>query len=205
MNKKVFGSVVALLIIGALVAIMVRDATGDEFSGRKEQLKREMEESAQTETASDAPEVGIGQGQLAPDFTLKTLDGGEMTLSDLRGKKVILNFWASWCGPCRAEMPHMEKFFTDEAEEAGVEIVAVNLSASERGNDEKVMSNITGFVEEFGMTFPVLLDSDGQQGETYKVIAVPTTYFLDASGIIRQVVRGPMDEALMRDVAASID
>ncbi|MET3575635.1 redoxin domain-containing protein [Bhargavaea ullalensis] len=207
MNKKVFGSIVALVLIGALVAIMIKNAAGDEYSGRQEQLKRELEETGQTQTgAPDEEEViGIGPGEQAPDFTLKALDGGEMSLSDFRGKKVILNFWASWCGPCRAEMPHMENFYKKEAEELGVEVLAVNLSAAERGDEQKVMENITNFVGEFGMTFPVLLDSDGKQGDVYKAISIPTSYIIDSGGIVRQMVRGPMDEAMMRDLVNSVE
>ncbi|SIT69067.1 redoxin domain-containing protein [Edaphobacillus lindanitolerans] len=206
MNKKVFGSIVALVIIGTLVAIMVRDATGEEFNGRQKQLERQLEEAGQTETVSDDEEaVGIRPGEAAPDFTLQKLDGGEMSLSDFRGKKVILNFWASWCGPCRSEMPHMENFYKQEAKKLGVEILAVNLSASERGSDEKVMENITNFVGEFGMTFPVLLDKDGKQGDIYQAISIPTSYIIDSSGVVRQMVRGPMDEKMMRELAESIE
>ena len=209
MSKKWIGSIIALAVIAAMVGIMLKNTADDGLSGQKKQLERqlsqsEMQEGTDTGTAAE-PEEGIAEGEAAPDFTLETLDGGELTLSDLRGEKVILNFWASWCGPCRAEMPHMQEYYEEEAEEAGVRVIAVNLSTSERGDKEKVMANIQSFVDEFGLTFPIPLDAEGEQMDVYKVITIPTTYIIDTSGIIRHVVRGPMDAEMMRSLTASID
>ncbi|KZE38376.1 hypothetical protein AV656_05525 [Bhargavaea cecembensis] len=209
MNKKWFGSIIALAMIAVMIGIMLKDTANDGLSGQKKQLEREltqseMQKEADTETAEE-PGEGIAKGEAAPDFTLETLDGGELTLSDLRGEKVILNFWASWCGPCRAEMPHMQEFHEEEAEEAGVRVIAVNLSTSERGDKEKVMENIQSFVDEFGLTFPIPLDVEGEQMDVYRVITIPTTYIIDTSGVIRHVVRGPMDAEMMRSLTANID
>jgi thiol-disulfide isomerase/thioredoxin len=209
MNKKWFGSILALAVIAAMVGIMLKDTADDGLSGQKKQLERElaqseMEDKADTGTAAE-PDEGIAEGEAAPDFTLEMLDGGELTLSDLRGEKVILNFWASWCGPCRAEMPHMQEFHEEEAGDAGVRVIAVNLSTSERGDQEKVMENIQSFVDEFGLTFPIPLDTEGEQMDVYRVITIPTTYIIDTSGIIRHVVRGPMDAEMMRSLTANID
>lgn len=209
MNKKWFGSIIALAVIAAMVGIMLKNTANDGLSGQKKQLERELtqsetQEEAETGTAAE-PEEGIAKGEAAPDFTLETLDGEELTLSELRGEKVILNFWASWCGPCRAEMPHMQEYYEKEAGKAGVRVIAVNLSTSERGNKEKVMENIQSFVDEFGLTFPIPLDTDGEQMDVYRVITIPTTYIIDTSGIIRHVIRGPMDAEMMRDLTASIN
>lgn len=209
MNKKWFGSIIALAVIAVMVGIMLKDTANDGLSGQKKQLERELTQSEMREEADTGntgePEEGIAKGEAAPDFTLETLDGGELTLSELRGEKVILNFWASWCGPCRAEMPHMQEYHEEEAEEAGVRVIAVNLSTSERGDKEKVMENIRSFVDEFGLTFPIPLDAEGEQMDIYRVITIPTTYVIDTTGIIRHVVRGPMDAEMMRSLTENID
>ncbi len=132
------------------------------------------------------PEVGA----LAYDLTLATLDGDEVTLSDLRGKAVMLNFWASWCGPCRIEIPHMIALY-DEYRDSGFEILAVNL----RENPAQVQA----FADQLGMNFPIALDTNGQVGAAYYVRAIPTTYFLDSEGVIRFIHRGTLSEAALRD------
>ncbi len=111
----------------------------------------------------------------AADFTLKNLEGLEVSLKDFQGKLVFLNFWATWCGPCRYEMPSMEKLWQNFKENEFV-ILAVDL----REGKEEVES----FMKENGLTFPVLLDSRGQVGSIYGVRAIPTTYFIDSGGII---------------------
>ena len=80
-----------------------------------------------------------------------------MKLSDLKGKKVILNFWASWCGPCKAEMPHMQKYYKKYKDNDNVEIIAVNLTKAER----RGMKGVEEFIEAYGLTFPIPLDKEG--------------------------------------------
>jgi thiol-disulfide isomerase/thioredoxin len=132
------------------------------------------------------PEVGA----LAYDVTLDTLNGDQVTLSDLRGKAVMLNFWATWCGPCRIEIPHMIELY-DEYRDSGFEILAVNL----RENPAQVQA----FTEQLGMSFPVALDTNGQAGAAYYVRAIPTTFFLDSDGVIRFIHQGTLSEAGLRD------
>lgn len=132
------------------------------------------------------------QGFSAPDFTLTTLDGEELTLSDLRGKVVVLNFWASWCLPCRAEMPAMLQVYKDYRD-LGLVIVAVN--ATDQDSQESALQ----FAEEHELDFPIPLDMDGSVSRKYALRGLPTTYFIDADGIIQKVVvGGPMSEALLR-------
>ena len=116
---------------------------------------------------------GIEIGKSAPDFELTKLDGTNVKLSDLKGKKVILNFWATWCGPCQQEMPDMEAFYKEHKE--NVEILAVNYTPSEKVGEEKV----SNFIKEKGITFPVLLDKNIDVTTAYKVITIPTSYFID--------------------------
>ena len=131
--------------------------------------------------------VEAAEGSLAPDFLLKTLDEGEIRLSDLRGKAVIVNLWATWCGPCRKEMPQFVAAYGRYGDE-GLEIIALNLQESR--------SIIQPFVDDFGMEFPVALDKRGAVSEGYRIIGLPMTYFIDREGVIRSVFRGPFLERL---------
>ncbi|WP_449537513.1 peroxiredoxin family protein [Ferdinandcohnia sp. Marseille-Q9671] len=142
--------------------------------------------------------VGIAEGQLAPDFSLKTLDGEEITLSSLRGKRVILNFWASWCPPCKAEMPHMQEFYEENINK-DVELLSVNLTTA-----EKKSSDVARFVDEYKLTFPILLDQQGEIGQTYQAFTIPTSYLIDSKGIVRKKIVGPMDKELMYELIDSV-
>ena len=127
-------------------------------------------------------EIGLEVGKRAPDFTLQTLDGTEISLSDLRGQAVLLNFWATWCGPCRAEMPEFQQIYTLE-KERGFTIVAVDF--------QEQAPQVENFVSEFGLTFTIALDEDGEVSEDYRINSWPTTFLVDGNGIITWVNRGP--------------
>lgn len=150
------------------------------------------------ESAFEQP-VGIEQGELAPDFSLNVMTGEELKLSDLRGKKVILNFWATWCPPCRAEMPDMQRFYEQAAGE-DVEILAVNLTESEKSRED-----IAAFLDEFGITFPIPLDEESEVAATYYAYAIPTTYFIDTTGTIQGKIIGPMNYDFMVKQVAQMD
>jgi peroxiredoxin len=132
------------------------------------------------------------QGFLAPDFTLNTLQGESITLSELRGKAVMVNFWASWCGPCRQEMPDIEEVALDYQDQDLV-ILAVNATQQDR------LDAVIEFVDTYNLTFPILTDDDGSTIRTYQIAAFPTTFFIGRDGMIQEVViGGPMAEALLR-------
>jgi peroxiredoxin len=132
------------------------------------------------------------EGFLAPDFTLTTLDGDQLVLSGLRGHPVVLNLWASWCLPCRAEMPAIEAVYRRYRDE-GLVVVGLNLTSQD---SESAASK---FVQEFGLTFPVALDPDGTAQELYRLLGLPSTFFIDEEGVIRSIiVGGPMSEALIQ-------
>ena len=132
------------------------------------------------------------EGFLAPDFTLDTLQGEKVTLSDLRGEIVLINLWATWCPPCRAETPALEKSY-ELYKDSGVVILGVNLTSQD------TVSEVVRFVQEFGLTYPILLDRDGGVSALYQLKGLPTTYFVNREGIIRTVVvGGPMSETFIR-------
>jgi peroxiredoxin len=134
----------------------------------------------------------VKEGHPAPDFTLKTQAGDRVRLSDLRGQPVLVNFWASWCKPCEAEMPYIVAAY-DSLRDRGLTVLAVNLSDQERSKD------VRRFVDSFKLAFPVLLDEQGQVRELYELATVPTTVFVDSGGVVRRLVLGPLSpETLAR-------
>lgn len=141
---------------------------------------------------------GIKKGHVPPNLTLKDLNGNPVSLSDYRGKTVYLNFWATWCPPCRAEMPHMEQFYNDFKKD-GVEVLAVNLTETEKNRDD-----VPAFVKEFGLTFPVLMDEESEGLVDFKVMAYPTTYVIDKNGIIAERFQGAIDYDIMTQVLSGL-
>lgn len=119
-------------------------------------------------------EVGTAIGQLAPDLTLQRLDGEKISISQLRGKKVLLNFWASWCAPCRMEKPDLQKLYDDY--QGRIEVLAVNQGEAKGVVSEYMMIN--------GYSFPIALDLTGQASKKYLIRGIPTTFFLDEQGMI---------------------
>lgn len=129
-------------------------------------------------------------GYPAPDFALIRLDTGEeTTLSALRGKPIILNFWATWCGPCRAEMPALQATY----ERYGENLLVVGV---DQGEERAVVEK---FLNELGITFPVLMDGDMTVGREYRILGLPTTFFIDSQGIIRRVHAGEINSAMLAE------
>ena len=126
------------------------------------------------------------RGKAAPDFALEDLNGKSVSLQGLRGRVVVLDFWATWCGPCRAALPHLEQLHKDFAG-AGVQVLAVNLR-EDRETARK-------FVESIGLTMPVLLDTTGKVAERYAVSGIPQTVVVDKNGQIARVFVGFSPEA----------
>lgn len=132
------------------------------------------------------------EGFLAPDFTLDTLGGEKVTLSELRGKIVVVNIWATWCPPCRAETPALETSY-EQYKDLGVVILGVDLT------NQDLISDVKAFVQEFSLTYPILLDRDGSVSQLYQIKGLPSTFFINREGIIRTVVvGGPMSETFIR-------
>ncbi|MEF2244647.1 redoxin domain-containing protein [Paenibacillus sp. IITD108] len=152
------------------------------------------EEASIAEKEKKVPVIGLKKGNVAPDFILESLDGEKRKLSDYRGKKVMVNLWATWCPPCREEMPDMQAYY-EQYQSDDMEIFAVNLTSS-----EKSMENIENFVQRNGLSFPILLDSDDQVSSRYEVFQIPTTYILNAEGEIEQKIIGPMNLEIMEQL-----
>jgi peroxiredoxin len=127
------------------------------------------------EAEAEMPE-GIGTGNRARDFTLRSLDGAKVSLSDYRGNVVLVNFWATWCAPCRAEIPDFEEAYQAYKDE-GFVILGVN--------EQESPDIIEPFLAEMGATYPVLLDEQGQVMSEYRVLGLPTSLLLDQDGVIQ--------------------
>ena len=163
-----------ILIVILLAAVVVAAAVV--FSGKPGQAGAEP---AETPTAAPTENA-----DLAPNFTVYDIDGNAVKLSDFRGKPVVLNFWASWCGPCKAEMPDLEEAYQTHGQ--NVEFLVVNLTD---GASETVES-ASGYVASQGYTFPVYYDVEQSAAVAYRIYAIPMTYFIDAAGEIRAMQEG---------------
>jgi cytochrome c biogenesis protein CcmG/thiol:disulfide interchange protein DsbE len=128
-------------------------------------------------------------GHRAPDFTLPSLAGEPVTLSDLQGQVVLVNIWATWCPPCRDEMPAIEAVYQRYGNR-GFTVLAVN--------QMEPQAAVADFVQELGLTFPIVLDGRGSVSQLYRVRALPTTFFIGRDGMIRDMlIGGPMGEAFI--------
>lgn len=123
------------------------------------------------------------ENQKAPDFTLETTDGRKISLHDFSGKPVIVNFWTTWCGPCKSEMPAMEDIHR-RYKDSGLSILAIN-SGEEA-------SKVIGYGQEMGLSFLLLLDSDSNISNTYRVNSIPRSFFIDEEGMIRKIIYGSL-------------
>lgn len=177
-------TILGILLLGLLVF-----GAAYNFGEKQQQTEKisEMKEgnSVQQLSPDEMVETGPNVGETAPNFELVNLAGESVKLSDLKGKKVLVNFWATWCGPCRDEVPALEKFY-QAYKDKNLEVLAVNLT-----KDELKRENVEEFVDTFEMTFPVPLDKDGAVSDLYQIYYVPTSYFINEEGIIT-LKSGPM-------------
>jgi cytochrome c biogenesis protein CcmG/thiol:disulfide interchange protein DsbE len=147
-----------------------------------------------TARAIAAPQKGF----LAPDFTLKTTDQQTVTLSDLKGQAILVNIWATWCPPCRAEMPAIEKLY-EEYRYQGFIVLGLNSTIQDNH------AAITSFIKEYNLTFPILLDELGEVSHTYQIRSLPTSFFINRDSTVNEVVvGGPISEALFRTLIEDI-
>lgn len=161
--------------------------------------KAEIEEDAQTSDTEESHTDSSGNTEpsenkieTAPDFTMTDASGEEVKLSDFFGKPVLLNFWASWCGPCKSEMPHFEDAYQKYGED--INFVIVNLTDGARETVEAA----SDFIEEQGYTFPLYFDTNTEGAMTYGTYSIPVTYFIGADGVPVAQANGALDAATLQ-------
>ncbi len=140
-------------------------------------------------TAQSAPPPGVAVGEVnrpAPAFTLTTLDGKQVSLSAYRGRPVLVNFWGTWCEPCKEETPALQAAY-ERVRADGGEIIGVNLRRQESGD-----AVVRAFAKQYGVTYPIALDVDGNVAEQFQISPIPTSYFIDGTGTIRFVRVGTL-------------
>jgi peroxiredoxin len=138
----------------------------------------EKAETSSKQELKESPQEGF----LAPGFTLPDLAGASFTLSDFKGEVVLVNIWATWCGPCRREIPSLERLYQSR-KSRGLEILAVSV-------DKTAPSKVASFAAQYRMSFPVLLDPRGEVANRYWARAIPSSFLVDRKGVIRWTVRG---------------
>ncbi len=197
MGKHILiGVLVALLLAGAFY--MNADKKEEETVPIQQETKQTNEDAEPVQTQEDRPQIQE-KGSVAKDFELKTLSGDKLQLHTDDGKPTLVNFWASWCPPCKKEMPDIQKAYEKYGKEVNFFMVDLTFNDS--------LDKMTEYIEENNFTFPVLLDETGDVTMDYQVAVVPTTFIVDENHVITHKIMGPMTmqqiETIMNEITSS--
>lgn len=181
-----------LLVVAVVVAVALFAGAFVLYNQLKDTVQlstlgETTETSSATSSATESDSASSQPQTQAPDFTVTDAQGNEVSLSSYFGKPIVLNFWASWCGPCKSEMPDFEEAYQTYGDE--IHFVMVNMTDGSRETQEAASS----FVQQQGFTFPVLYDTQMNAATTYSVWSLPTTYFIDEEGYLVAQGRGALD------------
>lgn len=196
MKWRILGTIISISIITYMLIMIIltsfvfkdESANLEAYSSGLIEDNPNLTGAASNSLTSENSSLEKKKNTSAPDFELTTLSGDIVKLSDYKGKKVLLNFWASWCKPCEEEMPHIQKFYEEKAKESNIEVITVNMTKYERTD----LRDVKNFVKDHGLTFPVLLDKEGEIMDLYEIKFFPTTYILDTEGVIVEAISSPL-------------
>lgn len=198
MKKSLIVLIAALLIGVSIFTVNKYNSLSTKANSSVKDTDKGSATQSNSNTATNQP-IRINPNVVktkAIDFKLKDLDGKELSLSDLKGKKVFLNFWANWCGPCRAEMPEIEKLY-QETKDSDLVIVAVEIG--------EPLDTVKSFIDKNKYNFKVLLDSDQSVASQYNIASIPTSYFIDVDGNIISKHVGAMNIDQMKAYIKTLD
>ncbi|MBT3189065.1 MAG: TlpA family protein disulfide reductase [Anaerolineae bacterium] len=179
--KKIWKPLILILVVGVLAGIFYFQTQSS---------------TANQVNSTDGLVTGTSIGEIATDFRGTTLEGETISLSDYRGKIVMINDFATWCGPCLLETPHLVELYNAKKDE--VEIIALNMQEKE--------SDVAGYQDEFNITYSLVMDPNGELTEgIYRPIGLPTSWFIDPEGVVRYVHSGPLTAPMLEEVIAALN
>lgn len=184
-NKSLIFTIIAVMVIGGLILLLnnyTKSAKPSPSQVTENNNPNNSENASSNKTEKNELKIGNQIGDIAPDFTLKDLNGDTVTLSSLKGKKVILNFWATTCPYCKIEMPALNQFIKSHKDDTV--LLAIDLG--------ETPSKVKQYLEGKGYVFTVLLDTDLSTIYDYQVQFIPMSYFIDKNGVIRAISNGAM-------------
>ncbi len=174
------------------------DGQADSIMNGYLEIEEELAESSDFELGYDEHGHSEQQPEIrelsipAPDFKLTTLTGETVKLSDYRGKKVFINFWATWCPPCKEEMPHIQQYYEKSAKD---DVVILAINEDSKGNRDAIQQ----FVNEYSLSFPILLDETGDVSITYEILTLPTSMIINEEGVVVEQIIGPVTEEMLHE------
>ena len=190
-NKKVIIIIVVAFVVllgGATILYNhLKDKVDSQQLAETKEEEKTEDESGAEESTDEGDTAEEEKSQTAPDFTVYDADGNEVHLSDYHGKPVILNFWASWCGPCKSELPDFEDSFKEYGDQ--IQFMMINLT----DGTKETMESASALIEEQGYTFPVFYDTTYDAAGQYVSTGIPITYFIDAEGNFVAYGQGALD------------
>ena len=182
MNRKLYYVIILLVAVFAFAGIYyLYDSLSGQFAPNNVSVAENNKNPSSPAGETDKKEHSV------ENFTVYDSDGNSVELWDLVGKPIILNFWASWCGPCVSEMPHFEEAY---AKNTDVQFIMVNVTVS----SYETLSKAKQFISDKGYSFPVFYDTTGEASEKYKITAIPMTFLIDKNGELAGTVTGSMSK-----------
>ncbi|MDD2426931.1 MAG: TlpA disulfide reductase family protein [Eubacteriales bacterium] len=202
-KNKSIKIIILLIALSLLISCADRDSDPESneplsSTGSSVSTEATTEPVSETSTSTESSQTSQDDEIFAPDFTLKDQNGVEHTLSDYLGKKIIINFWATWCGPCRAELPLLQEYYVEQgSNEEDLVLLGVANPSTDALSQEMDEAGLKGFIKENGLEYPTLMDHTGVVFGSYAVSALPTSFFIDTDGSIVGYFPGTLNREII--------